>query len=100
MRNAKGLHRLLILILSLALTICSSSCKSAPIAAAEVKAALAAIAPPMPAPPEMEPVIFEDRDGGLWLSYGDYRALERNIIAMREYAAKLEIVIKFYREDQ
>jgi len=53
----------------------------------------------MPVPPEMEPVIFEDRDGGLWLSYNDYRALERNVIAMREYAERLVIVIRFYRED-
>jgi hypothetical protein len=49
----------------------------------------------------MEPVVFEDRgDGGLWLSYGDYRALERDIIALREYAARLEAVIDFYREDK
>jgi hypothetical protein len=54
----------------------------------------------MPAPPEMEPVSFEIKDVGLWLSYNDYRALERNIIAMREYAAKLEIIIRFYREDK
>jgi hypothetical protein len=47
----------------------------------------------------MEPVVFEDRDGGLWLSYEDYRALERNVIAMREYAARLEIIIGFYAED-
>jgi len=67
---------------------------------ADAEAALAAIAPPMPVPPEMEPVAFEDRDGGLWLSYGDYRALERNVIAMREYAERLEIAIRFYREEQ
>jgi hypothetical protein len=54
----------------------------------------------MPQPPEMEKVRFEDRDSGLWLSYNDYRALERNIIAMREYAARLEIIVKFYRKDQ
>jgi hypothetical protein len=54
----------------------------------------------MPVPPETEPVRFEDRDGGLWLSYNDYRALERNIIAMREYAGELEIIILFYREEQ
>jgi nitrous oxidase accessory protein NosD len=46
----------------------------------------------------MEPVSFGDRDGGLWLSYENYRALERNIIAMREYARLLETVIDFYRE--
>jgi hypothetical protein len=48
----------------------------------------------------MEPVAFEDRDGGLWLSYGDYRSLERNVIAMREYAAKLTLIIDFYREGE
>jgi hypothetical protein len=44
-------------------------------------------------------VVFEDRDGGLWLSYENYRALERNIIAMREYTARLNIIIEYYRED-
>jgi hypothetical protein len=48
----------------------------------------------------MEPVEFWDGNGGLWLSYADYRALERNIIAMREYAALLELAIKYYREDR
>jgi hypothetical protein len=47
----------------------------------------------------MEPVQFEDRDGGLWLSYENYRALERNVIALREYAARLEIIIGFYGEE-
>jgi hypothetical protein len=46
----------------------------------------------------MEPVRFEDRDGGLWLSYDNYRALERNVIALREYAGRLEIIIEFYGE--
>jgi hypothetical protein len=57
----------------------------------------AALEPEAPPAPEMEPVRFEDRDGGLWLSYGDYRALERNVIALREYAARLEIIVEFYR---
>jgi hypothetical protein len=57
-----------------------------------------ALIPPMPDIPEMEPVRFEERDGGLWISYNDYRSLERNTIAMREYARKLETVIGFYRE--
>jgi hypothetical protein len=48
----------------------------------------------------MEPAAFEDREGGLWLSYENYRALERNIIAMREYAARLEIIIEYYRGDE
>jgi hypothetical protein len=47
----------------------------------------------------MEPVRFIDRDGGLWLSYDNYRALERNIIALREYTAKLETIIEFYQEE-
>jgi hypothetical protein len=46
----------------------------------------------------MEPVAFVDRDGGLWLSYENYRALERNIIAIREYAARLLAAVEFYRE--
>jgi hypothetical protein len=97
------LRKPLTAILLIALTIYSTnSCKSTQTqtAPSEIEKALAAIAPPMPAPPEMEPVHFEDRDGGLWLSYNDYRALERNIIAMREHAARLEIIIKFYREGQ
>jgi virulence-associated protein VapD len=48
----------------------------------------------------MEPVRFERLDGGLWLSYNDYRALEHNIIAMQEYTARLEVIIDFYREDK
>jgi hypothetical protein len=75
----------------------TNNCKSTQIAPAGIEAALAAIAPPMPVPLEMEPVHFEAWDGGLWLSYNDYRALERNVIAMREYTARLEIIIKFYR---
>jgi hypothetical protein len=47
----------------------------------------------------MEPVAFEDRDGGLWLSYDDYRALERNVIALQEYAERLEIIVWFYGEE-
>jgi hypothetical protein len=31
------------------------------------------------------------------MSYDTYRALERNIIAMREYEARLEILLDFYR---
>jgi hypothetical protein len=53
----------------------------------------------MPQVPAMEKVHFEDYGDGLWLSYNDYRSLERNIIAMREYAARLEIIVKFYKED-
>jgi hypothetical protein len=45
-------------------------------------------------------VVFEDRDEGLWLSYENYRSLERNIIALREYTERLEILLDFYREDE
>ncbi len=69
--------------------------KSAP--DAELEKVEAALVPPMPKAPDMEPVSFEDRDNGLWLSYDDYRALERNVIALREYAARLEVIIGFYK---
>jgi hypothetical protein len=46
----------------------------------------------------MEPVRFVDREGGLWLSYDQYRALEWNVIALREYAQRLEIILEFYEE--
>ena len=94
------MQKLLILILLLALTVFLNSCKSSQITNADVQATLAAIAPPVPVLPDMEPVQFEDRDGGLWLSYNDYRALERDIIALREYIRKMEIVINFYRDDK
>jgi hypothetical protein len=48
----------------------------------------------------MDPVRFEDRGRGLLLSYNDYRALERNIIAMREYEARLLLIVKFYRMER
>ncbi len=69
--------------------------KSAP--DAELEKVEAALVPPMPKAPDMESVAFEDRDGGLWLSYDDYRALERNVIALREYCARLEVIIGFYK---
>ena len=56
------------------------------------------LAPLMPPEPVMEQVRFVDRDGGLWLSYEQYRALERNVIALREYAQRLVIIIEFYQE--
>lgn len=97
------MRRLLIPILLLALTIFLSSCKTTAhkeyLASVQDWAeAMNALAPPLPVAPEMEQVIFEDRDGGLWLSYNDYRALERNIIALREYSRRLEVIIWFYRE--
>lgn len=99
MRRKKSLQKHLMLILLLALIIFLVSCKSAQITTAEIESVLAAISPPLPAKPEHEPVRFEDRDGGLWMSYNDYRALERNIIELRKYAAKLEIILWFYRKE-
>jgi hypothetical protein len=54
----------------------------------------------VPAAPVLEPVEFQDWDGGLWLSYNDYRSLERNVIALREYTRRLKAVIDFYREEE
>ena len=103
MKKRKTLPGLTTLILFIALTgffSCKTAPEPTPTPAAVAQAAIAILAPPLPATPEMEPVRFEDRgDGGLWLSYNDYRALERNVIAMREYSARLEIIIKFYREE-
>ncbi|MDR0877237.1 MAG: hypothetical protein LBN21_04230 [Treponema sp.] len=65
----------------------------------EAASTLVALKPPVPPAPEMEPVVFADRDGGLWLSYEDYRSLERNIIALREYAGQLEVIVEFYAGD-
>jgi hypothetical protein len=75
-----------------------STCTTTKSVNSEIETTLAAIKPPVPQAPELEPVVFEDRDGGLWLSYQDYRALERNVIALREYAGRLEVVIEFYTE--
>jgi hypothetical protein len=61
---------------------------------------LKTIAPPLPPEPLIAPVEFEDRAGGLWLSYDNYRALERNVIALREYARRLEIIIEFFTADE
>lgn len=58
------------------------------------------IAPEVPVTPVFESVVFAEKDGGLWLSFDDYRALERNVIALREYAAQLETIVSFYREEQ
>jgi hypothetical protein len=68
-------------------------------AEAEQQAVFSALTPIRPAAPAMEAVVFEDKDGGLWLAYKEYRALERNIIALREYTAKLETIIDFYEEE-
>jgi len=99
------LRKLLIPILLIALTVFLSSCKTTAhkeyfASVQEWAEAMNALAPPLPVSPEMETVQFEDRDGGLWISYNDYRALERNIIALREYARRLEAVIWFYRGEK
>jgi hypothetical protein len=62
--------------------------------------ALDALEPDVPDAPVMEAVEFANAEGGLWLSYNDYRALERNIIAMREYTARLELIVEFYRGER
>jgi len=99
MKNGKTWTLRLIPILLVALTTFSAcaTVKSAP--DAKLKKVEAALVPPMPKAPDMEPVRFVDRDGGLWLSYDDYRALERNVIALREYIAKLENILEFYKGD-
>jgi hypothetical protein len=86
--------------LLLALTLFSGCATGKAATTAEIETAIKAIAPEIPAAPVLEPVEFQDRDGGLWLSYNDYRSLERNVIALREYTARLETVIDFYREDE
>lgn len=99
MRNAKHLTKLLTPVLLIALTVCSAGCAGLRAAEpARLEAAVDALEPEAPPAPVLEPVRFEDRDGGLWLSYNDYRALERNIIAMREYQARLLLIIEYYRE--
>jgi hypothetical protein len=85
--------------LSLALTLFSGCATGGAVTTAEIERTVKAVAPEVPAAPVPEPVVFVDADGGLWLSYHDYRVLERNVIALREYAARLEIIVKFYRED-
>jgi hypothetical protein len=55
------------------------------------------IAPPLPEMPFMERVTFVSVDDYLCLSYDEYRALERNVIGLREYIEKLEAVLQFYR---
>ena len=55
--------------------------------------------PQVPQRPQTEPVEWEEKCGGLWLSYDEYRTLEENIIEMRRYARQLEAVVAFYREE-
>jgi hypothetical protein len=82
-------------VLTIFLAGCATG-KAAPTAGIEV--GIKTIAPEAPVAPALEQVVFQDRDGGLWLTYNDYRALERNVIALMEYATRLEIVVDFYRE--
>ncbi|MDR0556315.1 MAG: hypothetical protein LBG43_00365 [Treponema sp.] len=100
MRNGRNSTPLLTAILFLALTLCSGCATGKAATTAEIERAIKAVAPETPSAPVLEPVEFQDRDGGLWLTYNDYRALERNVIALREYAARLETAIAFYREDK
>lgn len=64
---------------------------------AEIDETLSMIAPEVPLSPVMEKVSFEEKYTGLWLSFDDYRSLERNIIALREHIARLEVIIGFYQ---
>lgn len=81
----------------LGLIVCFSGCATGEGASASgAEEVLTLIAPELPPEPAFEPVRFEDRDGGLWLSYEQYRALERNVVALKEYAARLEAVVRFY----
>jgi len=101
MRKGKNLRKHWIAILCIALAVCSAGCKSrAGALARDAQGINTALAPPLPAAPELEPVAFEDRGGGLWLAYAEYRKLERNVIALREYAALLEIVARFYAQEK
>ena len=79
-----------------------ASCASGPKAQdGSVLAAQAGIErPSLPHPPKpaLEAVHFEDRDGGLWLSYANYRALEGNVKALQAYSEELELLVKYYEE--
>lgn len=100
MLKKKNLPKHLTVVLLIGLTAFLTNCKTLQIPSVEVEKALSALAPPVPQMPEMEPVAFEDKDEGLWLSYNNYRALERNVIALHEYISKLKTVVNFYRGEQ
>ena len=101
MKKGGNLKKLVTAILCIALTVFSAGCAiQAAAAITELEAAVDALEPEAPTEPLEEPVRFEDRDGGLWLSYNDYRALERNVIALREYAARLLLIVEYYREEK
>lgn len=91
------------------LTLCfllGASCASgpkAPSADGALQAAQAGIERPrLPRPPKpaLASVNFEDKDGGLWLSYADYRALEGNVKALQSYAEELDLLADYYEEVQ
>jgi hypothetical protein len=79
----------------IALTLCflAVSCESIPKSSSVTKL-------PCPAKPAELPVEFEDRDGGLWISYENYRALEGNIIALRTYSNELRELVEHYEGDK
>lgn len=83
-------------ILLTVLMISLSDCKTTSDVPVDIEDILKTTVPPVPDQPEMLPVHFIDREGGLWLSYDDYRNLEKNIIKMREYSRKLEIIVDFF----
>jgi hypothetical protein len=96
MRNGRRWQGLLTVVLLSALTGCFSCATRSVVSTPDIKVTLARIAPALPTPPVSEPVRFEERDGGLWLTYEAYRALEWNVIGLREYAARLAAVGRFY----
>ncbi len=55
---------------------------------------------PLPTKPSYEKVVFIEKDDGLFLSYSEYRKLERNIIEMRIYIEKLEGMIEIYSNEE
>ena len=86
--------RLLLITLTICFPVLSSGCKTA---ADYVESA--APLPPVPAEPVMKPVRFAPAEGGLLLTYDEYRALEFNIIEMRRYIGELEAQIEYYRSN-
>ena len=72
----------------------SQACRSAP---ESLPARIEVSLPELPATPELLPVAWEDRQGGLWLAYGEYRALETNIMRMRAYEEDLRAYIEMQR---
>jgi hypothetical protein len=96
MRNGRHWQGRLIAVLLSALMGCFSCATRSVVSTPDIEVTLGRIAPASPLPPENEPVRFEERDGGLWLTYEAYRALERNVIGLREYAARLAAVVRFY----